>query len=107
MLSHLDSLETVELALCIEEELKNSGSLELDVSLLNRLSCTPYRCLLEADVSGTPLKGEVTVIAREGSKVLFVTQNVDRFGVGIERQIGIIQDSKIYQTLHRALFELR
>ena len=107
IVSELDSLESVELALALEEELGNEALDAQEKALLNAIHCKARRSRIEMHEMGNQALCEVIVIGQSDSRVLFVEAGLKRFGVGQEHSDGIIRNFSFYHSLQRALFPFR
>jgi hypothetical protein len=103
----LDSLDTVELAFLLEEAMKKKTFDELDKALFSRVSCPAERWQLESSDPANSLPGDALVIGRNGSKVLFILNDLYKFGVGHEAPERVIREANVYPTFQRALFDFR
>ena len=100
----MDSLETVEFVLAIEQD-----GLELserESAQLAHLCCDPTKVTWLPPDPSMSWPGQVLVFASFEQKVLFRIGEDSKYGVGFASQSGRIEGVCVYGSLSRALFAL-
>jgi hypothetical protein len=104
-----DSLDTVELAMALEELEEGGSDLELSTSeseAMEQLLCSPCRLSWSPPDDSAAWPEKVLVFGRQDLRVLFHAGLPNAFGVGCLSN-NVVFKSCVYPSLSRALFAFR